>query len=260
METKKKDKYDILKYEKNMLHAKYIVGISCGAVILAIVALCSWNKDFVNQVSFAGTVSSIILSVIAIIMTITGESKTDNAQNKLEDVSDNLENITSNINDSVTKLNKTADIFHENMENMKEDMISSFDNKFDKTEKKLDLIVLKKDDGENRSNKENKDDVNLFKSFIIHIKDEYIGYIYFCLYWMYSKKEISITNYIDDIKKLNLDWSNINEVFSWSASAVFYFENLPTLKDYITKIMEKDYKEYKEKIDIIAKDDNLNEY
>ena len=68
--------------EKNKLHIKYLIAIasfiSLGSIVLS---LC--EKDiFVAQVSFASTITSIVLSVIAIWMRISGEECRNPQQQK----------------------------------------------------------------------------------------------------------------------------------------------------------------------------------
>ena len=94
-----------VKCVKMKLHSMYL------AVIATII--CVWlfsiktygNNEFVGQVSFAGTITSIILSVLAIIMSITGEGKT-------EHVKEQLESTAAQINESqkaVSEINKSIE-------------------------------------------------------------------------------------------------------------------------------------------------------
>ena len=70
------------------------------------------NQTFVDQVSFASTISSIILSVIAIIMTFVSNDTINSLLHKVRDLHDNIKDVPSDIkktskdlNDSVTQLN-----------------------------------------------------------------------------------------------------------------------------------------------------------
>ena len=74
-----------LKCMRTKLHSKYIAFISI-AIVIWIVATGEANTEqFSEWISFASTITSIILSVIAIILSITGEGKTDVVRDKIEE-------------------------------------------------------------------------------------------------------------------------------------------------------------------------------
>ena len=62
------------------------------------------NTAFISQLSFAGMISSIILSVLAIIVTLIGESKADIAKDNLVNASEKVNNATAGIEDVKEKL------------------------------------------------------------------------------------------------------------------------------------------------------------
>lgn len=62
------------------------------------------NETFVNQVSFASTISSIILSVIAIIMTVVSNDSINNLLHKFRDLSDDLRNVPEKFSNIVGSL------------------------------------------------------------------------------------------------------------------------------------------------------------
>lgn len=70
------------------------------------------DQTFINQVSFASTISSIILSVIAIIMTFVSNDTINSLLHKVRDLYDNIKDVPTEIkktsedlNNSVTQLN-----------------------------------------------------------------------------------------------------------------------------------------------------------
>lgn len=91
-----------------------------------------WNQAFVDQVSFASTISSIILSVIAIIMTVVSSDSMNNLLHKFRDLCDALqdspkkiEHSTNSIVESSRKLEevktdiqKLPEIFQQNQESL----------------------------------------------------------------------------------------------------------------------------------------------
>lgn len=93
----KKETIDTIQNEKNKLHIKYLITIasiiSLGSIVLS---LC--NKDtFVAQVSFASTITSIVLSVIAIWMSISGERTTNDIKIRILESTDRLAKTTENV-------------------------------------------------------------------------------------------------------------------------------------------------------------------
>lgn len=66
------------------------------------------NQEFVNQVSFASTLSSIILSVIAIIMTVVSNDSIGSLLHKVRDLHDNIKDIPFDIKNTSNELNNSV--------------------------------------------------------------------------------------------------------------------------------------------------------
>ncbi len=79
-----------------------ILGISL--IVIALVIKTSNNTAFVNNVSFASTITSIILSVIAIWMSITGERSTNEIKTKVSESVDRLLKTSRESDNLVTDL------------------------------------------------------------------------------------------------------------------------------------------------------------
>ena len=90
---------NIVQYEKTILHAKYIVAIALVVCLGNLVIKTYCQKAFVDQVSFAGTVTSIVLSVIAIWMSISGERTTNDIKMKITESSERLSGTTKELED-----------------------------------------------------------------------------------------------------------------------------------------------------------------
>ena len=84
-----------------------VLFIGIGFMIFALVTKTSDNDIFVNQVSFASTITSIILSVVAIWMSISGERTTNEIRTKVASSVDDLKETTAQSQDLVVELNKT---------------------------------------------------------------------------------------------------------------------------------------------------------
>lgn len=146
----KEDRYaNEVQCEKFGLHIKYIAGIATAISLGSIVLAGHSNAAFVSQFSFASTVTSIILSVVAIWMSISGERTTNEIKNKILDASERLEKTTSN----VENINSN---YHEEITNR----ITSLEY----IQNKLDEIVLSFTDV--------KDEMSATKEQVVHIANK----------------------------------------------------------------------------------------
>ena len=109
-----------LECEKPKLHSKYIACISIGIVVWLVETGKANTEEFSSWISFASTVASIILSVIAIIMSITGEGKTDAMRNQMEDTAKKLE-VAAKAIENANKDNQ------ENIKELKENNVLSIE-------------------------------------------------------------------------------------------------------------------------------------
>ncbi len=99
--------YEIkLKCVKAKLHSRYIACISIGILVWIVATGEANTKEFSSWISFASTVASIILSVIAIIMSITGEGKTDAMREQMEETACKLDNVANNMSEETAKTNR----------------------------------------------------------------------------------------------------------------------------------------------------------
>lgn len=85
---------------KLKLHIKYILVISSLVMVfigIFLSFLWPYNIGLADKVGFAGTVSSIILSVLAIIVTLLGEGKVDQARDRIDSSTEQLETVTTEV-------------------------------------------------------------------------------------------------------------------------------------------------------------------
>lgn len=86
---------------------------------------------FVSQFSFAGTITSIILSIIAIWMSISGEQSTNEIRNKISDSTDSLLKTSKKIKRLNNNYEKTMSTQLEELKTVQEQLtkiISTVDN------------------------------------------------------------------------------------------------------------------------------------
>lgn len=111
-----------IKIMKTKLHCTYLLIIAT-LICVWVFASTHVNAEFVNQVSFASTITSIILSVLAIIMSITGEGKTEHLKDQLEASAKEIKEsqkivneINETIQESLNKVNEGMDILNKKMD------------------------------------------------------------------------------------------------------------------------------------------------
>jgi hypothetical protein len=113
--------------EKNKLHIRYI-GIIALIITLGSVVLAGFNDQaFVGQFSFASTITSIILSVVAIWMSITGERGTNEIRCKVTEVVERLTNTTSNVEAVNTEFISTIEKQEELYKNIEQRLCAIID-------------------------------------------------------------------------------------------------------------------------------------
>jgi hypothetical protein len=221
-------KENSLKYEKLKLHIKYISGISLSLIALVIISRGYSNNVFVGEISFAATISSIILSVIAILMTIIGETKADNTKDKLVNVSEDLETITKSIGDATNKL--------ENALNSNKELYNGFNNmqsKFEqiinpKSIEAIDETVITKINGDNE---EHSCYIKIFQDasstlFEPNYRDISLVLLYIGVKKKCGYNQISYGDFTTDMSNLGI--SITNQTCSWYACLIFnkaLFEN-----------------------------------
>lgn len=88
----------------NHLHYKYIIGILCILFVLFFAYWFSGETNLVEIISFAGTVTSIILSVLAIFMTVLSNDSMSSMIHKVRDIHDSIKDMPSSINSSIAQL------------------------------------------------------------------------------------------------------------------------------------------------------------
>ncbi|MCI8798062.1 MAG: hypothetical protein HFG89_14710 [Dorea sp.] len=114
-----------LKCMKTKLHSRYIVCIAIGIVVWSLATGEANSSEFSDWISFASTITSIILSVIAIILSITGESKMDAMRNQMEETASKLEETANAINNANSQNIKNVEELKENI-SLLEEKIEAF--------------------------------------------------------------------------------------------------------------------------------------
>ena len=113
---------DIIKHEKLKLHMKYMIAITI-IISLGSVVLSSYCQDaFVAQVSFAATITSIVLSVIAIWMSISGERSTSDIKTRITESTERLSKTTQEVETLNSNYKETMDTQLTELKNVQEQL------------------------------------------------------------------------------------------------------------------------------------------
>lgn len=123
MEEKKKEeplKGEIAKLIKQRTY------LWCAIIIIGLFVInqfalmhCS-NKVLADQFTFASTISSIILSVIAIIMSVVSSDSINSLLHKFRDLHDEIKDVPGTIDSSIAEMNKASGKFEEINETLKD--------------------------------------------------------------------------------------------------------------------------------------------
>lgn len=270
---KQEDISCIVDHEKLKLHIIYIIIISIAVIAIFITTSCYWNIKFVDEVSFAVAISSIILSIIAIIVTINGEQKSNNTKNKLENISDNLvdvsretknkfedafdnlADVSQEINVAANRLNQINDMKFKIEELNKN--LDGMDSKINHKLRDLESTMTSLIDNEANSldSEDNDSYIKTLKSFLKYSKNNTDRKIIICtIYWINSISEIIKTNKDKNLKfKYCFEQYNqyLNDIGGNKGLQYYYlgvatvFANNVWVKKHILNEMEEKY--YNEK-------------
>lgn len=132
-----------LENDRIRLHIKYICFIATTVLVWLIATGSAKDEEFPNWVSFASTIASIILSVLAIIMSITGENKSEVARNQLEETSkkidsavESMKKINDNTIENISSISETMKLLNKKIED-----IDSHIQEYAKSNTSMDVTV-----------------------------------------------------------------------------------------------------------------------
>lgn len=104
-----------------------IVVLTC--IIIAMIAIFCYNKEaFSEQISFASTITSIVLSVIAIIMTVVSGETLNNLLHKFRDLHDDIKEVPSKFEQTTDRFEKSCkdiETVQKDLERLPSELIST---------------------------------------------------------------------------------------------------------------------------------------
>ncbi|MFW2500423.1 hypothetical protein [Clostridium diolis] len=180
------------------------------------------NEALASLISFGGTLSGIILSVLAIIMTIVGETKSENTKDKLISLSENLEEIVSRVENATNGIESIV------TDNMKvKDQLSDINNTIENSFK-----FVNKEIAIDKENTKKDSDINFdsFKDVFIQSEKnvEYSLFKDLCITMLFiaTKKNLGVLSityneYIEAITQLKLNISINNQFAAWNMAFIF---------------------------------------
>lgn len=118
---------DINDKEKKIqkLHTFYVTGILVFIIIELVTAICMGTEnypDILSYVSFAATLSSLIMSVVAIIFTIVTSNRGNDQIKKLDNASDRISSTLDVFSEKATALDESVEAFKSTSEKLNEDL------------------------------------------------------------------------------------------------------------------------------------------
>lgn len=93
-------------------------------IIVNLVLVIIWlftertDSNFISHFSFASTVTSIILSVLAIFMSVSGELKTQTIRDRIEQEAEEITKLTNSLESQMEKLSGKIEIIERNTDNI----------------------------------------------------------------------------------------------------------------------------------------------
>ena len=86
------------------------------------------DPSFASHFSFASTVASIILSVLAIFISISGEAKTQVIRDKIEKEADDVICVSNKLEKQISDLSKKFDVVVQNTSSLNSKLIQNSEN------------------------------------------------------------------------------------------------------------------------------------
>lgn len=119
----------------------YVILILVFIIINSFVGENTDNKDLIAYIGFSGTITSILLGVIAIIYSFFQSYENSSSKDSLSEQLKRLHNVVDNLEIGVDSIVEVADTIHEikkEIDHLKESM-NSFQNSLDSIENSLEL-------------------------------------------------------------------------------------------------------------------------
>lgn len=235
--------------DKIILHMFYIIVILVIFCIELFTVRGYSNEGLDAQLSLAGTLSGIILSVLAIMMTLFSELKSDNTKDTLERVSREIEKITDetliDVSNKLEQVTKRIDKSTEKLEDA-----SALNKKIDNVECNLNNILNNLLTNKKAQLSEEEKDlyssyVDVFENYVDNAVDERANKcIYTILYYFIGCDNVKKYNVNKLIKILEntLDESNESIIqFSIGIATVFinYAEECEEFYKYLKEKLNK---------------------
>lgn len=211
------------------------------------------NEALASLISFGGTLSGIILSVLAIIMTIVGETKSENTKDKLIGLSENLEKIVSRVENATNGIEKIV------TDNMKvTDQLSNINNTIQNSFK-----YTNKEVAIGRTDTKSDLEVNLdsFKEVFIQAEKS-VNYILFkdmciAILFVITKKGLGSNNipyneYIDAIIQLKLNISLNNQLSAWNMALIFNKAIWDSNEEFNTFVYQHCFRKYNYEVNALT--------
>lgn len=188
---------------------KYIIGILGILFVLFFAYWFSGETKLVEIVSFAGTITSIILSVLAIFMTVLSNDSMSSMIHKIRDVHDSIKDMPSSINESIAQL-KLSSIKMEKMLPELKDKLKEVDEHL--LESNQNLAALKNSkietpvgSSDNEGQKLSAKDFLL--SFLKNSSLSGLGVVYCLFLASRDNKSFKLSDYAEAFQYPNIDYA-----------------------------------------------------
>ena len=129
------------------IHRNYIAGFLGFAVIMLITAEYGCDKEIFNYLSFASTITSFVLSILAIFVTVQSSSdlykqfaRIEDATTTIKSLSETIKKDLPNISKAGEDIQKTSSKLSDKLDSVVEQINANLENKIMKIENKLDSL------------------------------------------------------------------------------------------------------------------------
>lgn len=225
-----------------------IVVLTCA--IIAMITILGYNKeDFTEQISFASTITSIVLSVIAIIMTVVSGETLNNLLHKFRDLHDDIKEVPSKFEKTTKKFEKSCkeiEAVQKDLEKLPSELISTrtkveeLSNELSATHGDIKVVDSKFEDLKNgllrSENKQEKITVTVPNELIDNLFYMPIGGVR-VLYVLFVAYKTNTTFDVDLIKSIdNTKYFDVLDYFLGLVSVLISLNIIETRSDSISEL------------------------
>lgn len=182
------------------IHRSYIIGFLGFAVVMLITAQYGGpNNEIFSYLSFASTITSLVLSILAIFVTVKSSMDLNKQFGSVNTVSKQIDDTLKKLNEAESKLNETSNNISNQVNTIAEEVEKRLVPRFDKSDELMSNMSNLINGNNSQQNREFHTDNQIDKEIFLSETPRYGLYsLYACVLSKEKNKHISLSDIFDD--------------------------------------------------------------